>query len=238
MTYYPILLHLVDQRCVVVGGGEVATRKVEGLLACKARVTVVSPEVIARLRRSIEEGAVSWIDRPYDSESLRGARLVIGATNDEAVNRRIFEDCRALGIWCNIADRPECCDFILPSVIRRGDLIVAVSTSGKSPAFAKTLRRQLEEMFGSEYAVFLDLMGRIRKRLLAEEHAPEAHKHLFETLIAGGLLEAIRVSDERRIDALLERTLGSEFRFQELMEQGMPTVEPMVKGEEDRCTRC
>jgi len=238
MTYYPILLDLVDQRCVVVGGGEVATRKVEGLLACRARVTVVSPAVTARLRRSIDEGAVFWIDRPYDSESLRGARIVIGATNDEAVNRRVFEDCKALGIWCNIADRPECCDFILPSVIRRGDLIVAVSTSGKSPAFAKTLRKQLEGMFGSEYAVFLELMGRIRKRLLAEDHAPEAHKHLFETLISEGLLEAIRVSDERRIDALLERTLGPGFHFQELMEERMTSVESQVEGGEDTCTRC
>ncbi|MEW6258423.1 MAG: bifunctional precorrin-2 dehydrogenase/sirohydrochlorin ferrochelatase [Thermodesulfobacteriota bacterium] len=238
MTYYPILLQLVDQPCVVVGGGEVATRKVEGLLGCSARVRVVSPIVTPRLRHWIEEGTVDWIDRPYYSESLQGARLVIGATDDQAVNLRVFEDCKALGIWCNIADRPECCDFILPSVIRRGDLIVAVSTSGKSPAFAKTLRKQLEGLFGQEYAVFLQLMGRIRKRLLAEDHAPEAHKHLFETLIAGGLLEAIRLSDEPRIDALLERTLGHGFRFQELMEDKMSTVQQQAEGEEDPCTRC
>ncbi len=238
MSYYPVLLYLVDQPCVVVGGGEVATRKVEGLLNCRARVSVVSPEVTARLRRNIDQGAVCWINQPYDAESLRGARLVIGATDDEAVNRRIYEDCRKLGIWCNIADRPECCDFILPSVIRRGDLIVAVSTSGKSPAFAKTLRKQLEGMFGPEYAVFLDLMGRIRKRLLAEDHAPEAHKHLFETLITGGLLEAIRLSDERRIDALLEQTLGPGFGFQELMEGGLSSIESLAQREEDSCTRC
>jgi precorrin-2 dehydrogenase/sirohydrochlorin ferrochelatase len=118
---------------------------------------------------------------------------------------------------CNIADRPELCRFILPSIIRRGDLVIAVSTSGKSPAFAKHMRRKLENLFGPEYEVFLKLMGAVRNRLLSREHEPEAHKHLFERLIGGGLMELIRDQDIPAIDRLLQEVLGDGFVFDALM---------------------
>lgn len=221
MNYYPILLNLVDKPCVVVGGGEVATRKVEGLLSCGARVCVVAPGITRKLQELADADRIVWVKHPYTSGDIREARLVIGATDDEAVNRQIYADCRERGTLCNIADKPKCCEFILPSVIRRGDLVVAVSTSGKSPAFAKALRKRLEKEFGPEFEVFLKLMGSIRKRLLAEAHEPEAHKHVFEKLIDQGLLEGIRDGDMEHIDGILAEVLGNGYRFEELLCQSV-----------------
>jgi precorrin-2 dehydrogenase/sirohydrochlorin ferrochelatase len=225
MGYYPILLDLADKPCVVVGGGEVATRKVEGLLSCGAKVRVVAPEITRKLQELVDTDRIVWISRPYLSGDLRQAWLVIGATNDEAVNRQIYADCKENGTLCNIADRPECCEFILPSVIRRGDLVLAISTSGKSPAFAKTLRKRMEKEFGAEFEVFLKLMGVIRKRLLAEAHEPEAHKHVFEKLIDQGLLDRIRDGDVDHIDGILAEVLGNGYRFEELLSQSVDVAD-------------
>ena len=110
----------------------------------------------------------------------------------QELNLQIHAEAERRGILCNIADRPKACNFILPSIVNRGDLTIAISTSGKSPAFAKKLRKDLEKEFGTEYADFLKLMGEIRKKLLNENHEPEAHKHLFEQLIEGKLIEMIK----------------------------------------------
>jgi precorrin-2 dehydrogenase/sirohydrochlorin ferrochelatase len=118
---------------------------------------------------------------------------------------------------CNIADVPDICNFILPSIIRRGDLVIAVSTSGKSPAFAKKLRKDLEKNFGDEYARFLALMGAIRTRLLQTAHAPEAHKPLFERLIHGNLLELIKNDQKKEINRLLLDVLGSGYDYDTLL---------------------
>jgi len=218
VRYYPVNLDIRDRPCLVVGGGGVGTRKAQMLLECGARVTVVSPLASARLEELAGLARLKLQRRPYEMDDLTGCFLVIGATDDEALNRRIHADAEARGMLCNIADRPEACNFILPAIVRRGDLVLAISTSGRSPAFAKHLRRRLEKDFGPEYAIFLDLMGRIRERLLATEHAPEAHKPLFERLIAGDLVELIRQQDRSAIDRLLASVVGPEFRFDTLMQ--------------------
>ncbi len=200
----------------MVGGGSVGARKVKGLLAAGARVTVVSPELAPELRILTSE-RIEWRSRYYHSRDLEGMFLVFGATNNEKINRQIHADAINKNILCNISDRPEICNFILPSVVRRGDLVLAVSTSGKSPAFAKKMRKDLEQQFGEEYATFLKLMGAIRKRLLSQRHEPEAHKHLFETLIEGGLPEFIHRGDNAGADKLLMRVLGPEFQIESLL---------------------
>lgn len=225
MRYYPVNLDIVGRRCVVVGGGRVGARKVKTLLACGADVLVVSPEVVAAIDDLAREGAIELQRRAYDAADQAGAFLVIGATNDEALNRRIHSDAEADQRLCNIADRPAVCNFILPSIISRGDLTIAISTAGKSPAFAKHLRHTLEDQFGPEYAVMLDLMGAIRRRLLAQDHAPEAHKPLFEQLINSGLLDLIRAGNNTGIDTLLESVLGSGFAWADLIEPPGTTEE-------------
>jgi precorrin-2 dehydrogenase/sirohydrochlorin ferrochelatase len=217
MRYYPLCLDVKDRNCLVVGGGGVGTRKVETLLDCGALVTVVSLEFSARLEALAAKGRVRLERRVYRSEDLEGKFLVIGATDEQALNRRISRDAEARNLLCNIADQPALCNFILPAVIDRGDLVITASTSGKSPAFAKTLRRQLEQQFGEEYAPFLKLMGKIREVLLAEAHEPEAHRHLFEALIQGGLLDMLRQARMDDVRHLLASVLGKRVDPEDLL---------------------
>jgi precorrin-2 dehydrogenase/sirohydrochlorin ferrochelatase len=143
--------------------------------------------------------------------------LVFGATDDEALNRRIYTDAGSRNVLCNIADRPGSCSFILPSVVHRGDLLIAISTSGKSPAFAKKLRKDLESQFGKEYATFLQVMGTIREQLLSAGQSPEAHKALFEALIEEGLAEFFCRGDHAGASRLLEQVLGPDFQLERLV---------------------
>jgi precorrin-2 dehydrogenase len=218
MRYYPVNLDVKNRECLVVGGGAVGIRKVRTLLSCGARVTVVSPEATGALEELALAGRVTWHQRDYQMADLEGIFLVIGATDNEAVNQGISRDALSRNVLCNIADRPAACNFILPSIIERGDLVVTISTSGKSPAFAKHLRKKLEGQFGQEYKTLLELMGAIRSRLLAEAHAPEAHKPLFERLITGGLLESIRKKDLGAVNRMLFDILGEGYEVERLVD--------------------
>jgi precorrin-2 dehydrogenase/sirohydrochlorin ferrochelatase len=201
----------------VVGGGSVATRKVMTLTDCGAMVTVVSPQITPELRELADQKVIVVKQRHYQSSDMNGMFLVIGATDKKELNWRIYSEAERIGKLCNIADRPEACNFILPSVVSRGDLTIAISTSGKSPAFAKKLRKELEIQFGEEYADFLQVMGEIRKKLLMKNHAPEEHKPIFEKLIKKGLLEMIREDKKEEINRLLSDVLGKGYDFDSLM---------------------
>ncbi len=225
MRYYPINLDIRGRCALVVGGGRVGARKVGTLIRCGAVVTVVSPVIVPALSERVDSQTIEWKDRPYQTDDLDGMFLVIGATDDEALNRRIHADAEDRHILCNIADRPEICNFTLPSIVKRGDFVMAISTAGKSPAFAKYMRKRLEAEFGPEYGIMLDLMGAIRAKLLAEAHEPEAHKPLFEALIAGDLLSLIRAHDVASIDRLLDTVLGPEYRHDALMAANPKTGE-------------
>jgi len=217
MRYYPIHLDIKNRNCLVVGGGAVGTRKVNTLLECGAKVTVVSPDPTQELTKLAAEGAITLTRRAYRSADLDGAFLVIGATDDESLNQKISNDAALNSTLCNIADRPEACNFILPSTIRRGDLVITISTSGKSPALAKQLRQKLETQFGEEYAEFLLLMGAIRKKLLRQDHAPEAHKTLFNQLIDSDLIQLMQEDKTEEINLLLYKILGEGYRLEELI---------------------
>jgi precorrin-2 dehydrogenase len=195
----------------------VATRKVLTLLDCGAAVTVVSPAVTAKLRTLAAGKTIRLKKRTFRSTDLNAMFLVFGATDNEALNRKIHAEAERLGLLCNIADRPEHCNFILPSVVNRGDLIIAISTSGQSPAFAKKLRKDLETAFGNEYTDFLKLMGAIRKRLLSLDHKPEVHKPLFEQLLNRDLLGLIKAGKIKKVNAVLLDVLGRGFEFESLM---------------------
>ena len=217
MRYYPIHLDIQNTNCLVVGGGSVGTRKVITLLNCGARVTVVSPDMSEQLRKLAVSPALTLQQRPYQTGDLADMFLVIGATDDETLNRQISRDAAQRGMLCNIADRPEICNFILPSIVQRDDLIITISTSGKSPALAKKLRKSLEFRFGEEYGVFLKLMGGIRKKLLSRAHEPEAHKPIFEQLVNSDLPALIREGKTAEINTLLFNILGEGYKFDELI---------------------
>ena len=218
MRFYPVHLDIQNRNCLVVGGGSVGTRKVITLLDCGANVTVISPVVSHQLRDFATSGSIKLRERPYQSGDLDGMFLVIGATDDEELNRQISNDADHLNTLCNIADRPEVCNFILPSIVQRDDLVITISTSGRSPAMAKKLRKTLESQFGKEYGVFLKLMGAIRKKLLSTSHKPEAHKPLFEQLIDADLIAMIEKGKTAEIDALLFEILGEGYNFKALMQ--------------------
>lgn len=218
MEYYPVNLDIKKRKCLVVGGGRVGTRKVLTLLDCGARVTVVSPDAREKLIELANRGAITLEKRQYRETDLDGIFLVIGTTDDEELNHQISIAAEKHNMLCNIADRPKVCNFILPSIVNRGDLTISISTSGKSPALAKKLRMELEEQFGNEYAELLRLMGAIREKLLKQKHEPEAHKPLFEQLISRNLVDLIRDTRKKEIDSLLCEVLGEGFRFDDLMQ--------------------
>jgi precorrin-2 dehydrogenase/sirohydrochlorin ferrochelatase len=217
MKYYPIHLNIKNRNCLIVGGGAVGTRKVNALLECGAHIFVVSPDPTSQLLRLASEGSITLYKRAYRSDDLAGMFLVIGATDDERLNRRISKDAEQANILCNIADRPEVCNFILPSIVRRGDLVITISTSGKSPALAKRLRQKLETQFGREYTDFLLLMGAIRKKLLSRAHEPEAHKALFNQLIDSELIELMQAGKKEEINSLLYKILGEGYKIEALL---------------------
>ena len=217
MRYYPIYLDVKDRKCLVVGGGAVGTRKVETLLECGAKVTVVSIDASEKLKKLSNSGLIRLKERAFQTDDLESVFLVVVATDDEDLNIKVHTAAERRRVLCNIADRPEACNFILPSIVSRGDLTIAISTSGKSPAFAKKLRKQLEAQFGDEYAEFLKLMGAIRKKLLSKDHEPEAHKHLFERLIETDLVQMLKNADTDAINTLLLEVLGDGYDFETLI---------------------
>ena len=165
MRYYPISLNIQGKRCVVVGGGSVALRKVKMLLECGAKVSVISPTLDPDLAELFEEKSIDVIQRNYERGDLKGAAVVVSATDTKEINHKVAEEAKRAGALVNVADDPEPSDFIVPSFLRRGDLTIAVSTGGKSPAIARKVRMRLEEDFGQEYATLLSLTEDVRATL-------------------------------------------------------------------------
>ena len=219
MKYYPVNLDIRNKKCLVVGGGVVGTRKVMTLIECGAVVTVVSPEAGEKLLGLAESGTIALKKRSYAGSDLDGMFLVICTTDNEQLNLQVGRDAEKMNMLCNVADRPEACNFILPALVKRGDLVIAVSTSGKSPAFAKKIRKDLEKQYGVEYADFLKLMGAIRKKLLSNSHEHEAHKPLFEKIINKDIVQLIRNNDTDKIDSVLFEVLGEGYGYMDLMQQ-------------------
>jgi siroheme synthase-like protein len=160
-----MFLDLTGRRCIVIGGSAVAARKVGGLLAAGAQITVVSPEISERLRRLIVQQSLKHVARKYKSGDLAGFAVAFVATDDRAVNAAVFDEARARGIWVNCADDPSHCDFISPAVIRRGELSVALSTGGASPAAARAVREELESYLTEEFAQLVQSASEVRREL-------------------------------------------------------------------------
>jgi precorrin-2 dehydrogenase/sirohydrochlorin ferrochelatase len=208
MKYYPVHLDMTNKRCVVVGGGDIAERKVERLLECGAQVTIVSKSLTPVLKARKKTGQMDHIDRDYEDQTLDGAFMVIGATDRNDVNERISKDAVARGLLVNIVDDPDRCNFILPSLVQQGDLSIAISTGGKSPALAKKLRKELEKQYGPEYQTLLVIMGVLRKRILARDQRVADNKAVFEDLVHSDILQAIREKDRGRVNTIIHDLTG------------------------------
>ena len=214
MRYYPLCLDISGKRCVVVGGGNVAERKVERLLACGARVEVVGKALTPILAAWKGEGRIVHREADYENSCLSGASLVIGATDDETVNGRIAKDARTRGIPVNIVDNPARSDFILPSVVERGDLLIAVSTGGKSPALARKLREELEETYGPEHAVLLEILGELRGKVIAAGRSSAENRERFAAVVRSEILDDIRRKDWTKVKEMIRRLTGVEMEVE------------------------
>jgi precorrin-2 dehydrogenase / sirohydrochlorin ferrochelatase len=191
--YYPVCLDLRGRPCLVIGGGAVAARKVEGLLECGARVTVVAPALTPALQALLQAGRITARLRPYADGDLDGAALAIAATDERDVNALVATEARARGVWLNAADDPERCDFILPAVIRRGDLQVAISTGGRSPALARRVREDLERLLPAEYADLLPLLADVRAEL--REEGVDVPPERWQSAVDEYVLSRLRAGD-------------------------------------------
>ena len=174
MAAYPLVIDLAGRVCVVVGGGAVAERKVQGLLAAGAVVTVVSPRLCAGLAALAASGDIQHLRRRYQRGDLAGATLAFVATGDRRLTAAVAREGRRIRVWVNAADDPAHCDFILPSVLRRGPLLVAVATGGASPALARAVREEIERLLPADYAVLAETVGRVRRELRARGLRPDA----------------------------------------------------------------
>jgi precorrin-2 dehydrogenase/sirohydrochlorin ferrochelatase len=208
MGYIPIFLDVTGRECVVVGGGEVAARKVESILEAGAHVTVVSPSLSPPMKAIVAQEQVTHIARDYQRGDIRGCVLVYAATDDPKLHRELAAEARALGILVNVVDVPELCSFIAPAVVKRGALQIAISTGGASPAFAARLRRNLEDQFGPEYARTLEVLRAARRRLHACEIDPAVRMRRLKDLANSALPDAITARDVSAIDRILATHLG------------------------------
>ncbi len=210
MQYYPICLRVEGRRCLVIGGGKVAERKVWGLLESGACVMVISPELTVGLSRLQSEGKIAWEDRVYQQDDVLGFFLVMAATDDRLVQDQVLADAGRHQILLNVADVPEKCHFILPALVKRGALSIAISTSGKSPALAKRLRRELELLIGRDYEILTEALGLIRPFILQQNLPQGENEMIFQGLVDGDILELIRRCDFPNLQAYLERGLKRE----------------------------
>ncbi len=183
--FYIACLRLRGRRSLVVGGGDVALEKVEGLLAADGDVTVVAPDLQPTLSELAAEGSIQWIPRPYEPSDLEGTFMVIAATNDSEVNIGVYGDAERRAMLVNVVDVPPLCNFILPAIVRTGPLAIAISTAGASPALAKRMRGEVAELFGEAYADLAIMLNDARGWAKGTLPTYQDRKEFFESIVGG-----------------------------------------------------
>jgi precorrin-2 dehydrogenase/sirohydrochlorin ferrochelatase len=188
-TYYPSFINLKGKECIVIGGGNVAERKVLSLLNSGAIVKVISPEITDTLKKYVEEGQIQYLKRKYRKGDIKDAFMVIVATSDAKINKKIADEATCL---INVVDNPEMSNFIVPSVLKRGLLTIAISTSGASPAMAKYIRMELQNLYGKDFAKFLSFLKQIRSEVLRKISDKRKREILLKTLVGKNIIRILR----------------------------------------------
>lgn len=205
--YYPIGLVLENKKCLVIGAGSVAERKVRRLLECGARVEVISTKITAGLKVLAKDKKIVFKKRKVSLKDLKPGSLVVAATEDRKINAAVSSYCRKNNILINVVDSPKECNFILPSIVRRGALTISISTDGISPALARKIRQELEQKFGREYAKFLRIMKEIRPQALKKIKNPNARKAFFQKALEPNILALLKQNREKQVKRKLEGIL-------------------------------
>jgi len=215
MRYFPVFLDLKNRKCVVVGGGRVAERKIQNLRKAGAAVTVVSPRLTPALERLKETKGIEHRRRAYKTGDLKAAFLAVAATDHRPTNEKVFREASARRIPVNAVDDPVHCTFIVPAVISRGDILIAISTGGRSPALAKALRKKLEREVGGEYASLLKLIGAVRKSILPLGWGPMKNQKIYRRLLQEDVLDLFRRGNHKALGRLLREIIGPDFPLEE-----------------------
>lgn len=181
--YYPMMVDLQNRACIVIGGGEVAKRKIASLLQANAAVTMLSPQAVPELEKLVEERKITWKKRVYTEGDLQGYFLVVVATDNRQVNEMIYQDVNHQIQLVNVVDSPELCSFIVPASFNRGHLQIAVATFGASPGLSRSIKKQLEHQFGEEYARYTDFLAEMRSWIFQQNVEPKLRRQLFDLLV-------------------------------------------------------
>jgi precorrin-2 dehydrogenase / sirohydrochlorin ferrochelatase len=210
MGYLPIFLDVTERRCVVIGGGKVAERKIEALVDAGARVTVISPVVTSAITRWAAAGRITHAAREYHPGDIDGATVVFAATDNPALHRSIAAEANERRVPINVADKPDLCTFIAPAVAKRGALQIAVSTSGAAPAFAARICGEIEDQFGAEYALTLEILRAARAWIRTRVRQQRERAHILTILANADLPDLVRLGDFASIDRILANAFGAE----------------------------
>ena len=190
LKYYPIYLNLKGRRVLLVGAGPIGLQKLQGLLDCQADIKVVAPEALPEIQQLARDGKIEWCRRSYETPDTDGSSLVIAATDDPELQKKIAGDARGRGIWVNIVDVPPLCDFIAPAIASRGEVQIAISTGGAAPALAKHLRKKIESQIGPEYEEFVKVVEKLRPDIL--KLAKEKRMAFWDQVVSDAFFEDIR----------------------------------------------
>ena len=207
MRYYPIFLDLKNKKSVVIGGGSVAERKAVTLLSCKADVSVISPDITPRLRELAKKKRLRYIKKRYEDKDIKDAFLVVAATNNREANKAVFAAAKRYKCLLNIVDKPDESNFIVPSLISRGDLTIAVSTGGKRPALAKQIRKELQQRYGKEYEIFIKAMGKAREQVLKSVPSEKARRQIFTKLAKSNIINLLKKGNRKGFNKEIENIL-------------------------------
>jgi precorrin-2 dehydrogenase/sirohydrochlorin ferrochelatase len=212
MKYFPVYLELRERPCVVIGGGAVAERKALSLLEAGAAVTIVSPTLTPKLQELSISGKINHLQKTYDEKDLSGEFLVIAATNSPEINTRVAQACKKRHVLVNVAVPPEESSFIVPSVVERGELLIAISTSGASPALSRKIRHELEEKYGPEYELYLTKLSAIRKRIMEEIPDAERRRQVFQLIVDSDVFDLLKQGKTHEAEYRLAEIAGLKLR--------------------------
>jgi precorrin-2 dehydrogenase/sirohydrochlorin ferrochelatase len=215
MAKYPIFLELSGRRAVVIGGGAVAVRKAQPLLAAGARLVIVAEHVDDMLTALCARSEAELVRSKYSKNYLAGAVLAIAATNNRQLNKQIYKDCQELEILCNVVDQPELCDFFVPAVVKRGELQIAIGTEGYCPAYAGHIRKKLEQTFTNKHGEFLAELETLRKRIIKDVPETSDRKALLGQLVDDKSFEYFIENGPAKWQAYADKLISGENRDQE-----------------------
>jgi len=219
MALYPVNLDIRDQRCVVIGGGVVARRKIEGLLLCSPQIEVISPEVCREIADFAAQGVLNWTQRAYQTGDLLGAKLVFAATDNSQTQEQVVAEADKAGILVNVITDPELCSFQVPAMFRQADLLITVATGGGSPALAARIRKELATYYGPEYGILLALMKGLRKQIVLSGENTAQHKRVFEALLNSDILATMKTQKWTQLESILLDILPPEIQVSALIQK-------------------